>query len=343
MVRFVKNCQSLCRFGLAQGEISPPVGIYHRMWGAATHDRSTGVHRPLLATAVAFRALEEKPPSSENEQILIALDHCLLGTAEMELVLDSASQLAGVTRESLLVVFSHTHGAGLMGFDRETLPGGELIRSYLKELSSSVAELVAAARNKSQPATIVYGLGHCALAENRDLWDEEGKQYVCGYNPEGPSDDTLLVARVTDGEGEPLASVVNYACHPTTLAWQNTLISPDYPGAMREVVQQATGAPCLFIQGASGDLGPKEGYVGDVEVADRNGRQLGYTALSALCGLSAPNMRFEYTGPVVSGATLGSWSWTPLSAEERAPYSLAVAAVDCRFALPFYVTHCRTS
>ena len=34
-----------------------------------------------------------------------------------------------------------------------------------------------------------------------------------------------------------VAVVVNYACHPTTLAWQNTLISPDYPGALRELVE----------------------------------------------------------------------------------------------------------
>ena len=32
---------------------------------------------------------------------------------------------------------------------------------------------------------------------------------------------------------------MNYACHPTTLAWQNTLISPDYVGAC-EVIERET-------------------------------------------------------------------------------------------------------
>ena len=81
-------------------------------------------------------------------------------------------------------------------------------------------------------------------------------------------DDTVLVARATDEQGRTLATIVNYACHPTTLAWENTLISPDYPGAMREVVEGATRAPCVFLQGASGDVGPREGFVGDVRVAD---------------------------------------------------------------------------
>ena len=38
--------------GTARVDITPPVGMYHRMWGAAIHDRSTGVHRPLTATAL---------------------------------------------------------------------------------------------------------------------------------------------------------------------------------------------------------------------------------------------------------------------------------------------------
>ena len=63
--------------------------------------------------------------------------------------------------------------------------------------------------------------------------------------------------------------MVNYACHPTTLAWQNTLISPDYVGAMREVVGSRHDAPCLFLQGASGDVGPRVGFVGDTEQAAR--------------------------------------------------------------------------
>jgi hypothetical protein len=116
-----------------------------------------------------------------------------------------------------------------------------------------------------------------------------------------------------------VATLVNYACHPTTLAWENTLISPDYPGAMREVVEAVTGAPCVFLQGASGDLGPREGFVGDPAVADRNGRQLGHAALAALEALPPPGTRYCYAGPVVSGATLGTWRHEPLDEAALAP------------------------
>ena len=39
-----------CRFGVARRDVTPPVGIYSRSWGAATHDVAEGVHRPLTAT-----------------------------------------------------------------------------------------------------------------------------------------------------------------------------------------------------------------------------------------------------------------------------------------------------
>jgi len=133
----------------------------------------------------------------------------------------------------------------------------------------------------------------------------------------GPADDTVLVARLADFHGKTVATVLNYACHPTTLAWDNTLISPDYVGACRELVEQATVAPMFFIQGASGDLGPRDGFVGDVAVADANGRQLGHAALAALESLAPPCTRFEYAGPVVSGAVIGTWKHQPLSADAR--------------------------
>src|SRR5262249_16831916 len=159
-----------------------------------------------------------------------------------------------------VVAFSHTHGAGLMGLERVALPGGDLIPPYLGRLGRTVAELIVQARDRMQHARIAYGAGRCSLAAQRDMWDEASGQYVCGLNPVGRGEDSVIVARVTNDADQTLATFVNYACHPTTLAWENTLINPDYVGAMRDVVERETGAPCVFLQGASGDLGPRQGF-----------------------------------------------------------------------------------
>jgi len=308
----VDTPQSFCRLGVAQCDITPPVGIYHRTWGAATHDQSTGTHRPLTATALVAEPLQGYRAGDAQRLVLVCLDLCMLWHAELQDLRTAVCQANGLASDELQVTFSHTHSTGLMGKERSNLPGGHLIPPYLDELTKRVSKIVGAALKSTCPGAIAYGVGRCDLGQNRDFWDAERGEFVCGLNPGGPTDDTVLVARCSDDEGKVLATLVNYACHPTTLAWDNTLISPDYIGAMRELVEGTTHAPCLFVHGASGDIGPREGFVGDVKVADRNGRQLGYAALSALESLPQAGTVFEYAGAVVSGATIGTWKHRPL-------------------------------
>jgi hypothetical protein len=81
--------QFQCLAGISRRDITPPVGIYHRMWGAALHDQATGVHRPLTATVLRLQSLP-KPiangsadaNSSANPKLLISLDHCILESPE---------------------------------------------------------------------------------------------------------------------------------------------------------------------------------------------------------------------------------------------------------------------
>jgi hypothetical protein len=310
MTTRVDTPQSRGRATFARGDITPPVGTYHRMWGAALHDRSTGVHRPLCATAVWLESAD-----GADRQLVIGLDHCLLERSEIDRIAARVATATPLTADQVHVALSHTHGSGFLSRSRADLPGGELIGPYLDRMAETCAELAAQAAVAVRPAILVYGTARCSLAAHRDYRDEATGQIVCGFDPAGPADDTVLVAKAVADDGTVLGTVVNYACHPTTMAWENTLVSPDYVGAMREVVEGHTGAPCLFLQGASGDLGPREGYVGDPAVADRNGRQLGFAVLSGLEALPPPGTRFEYAGPVTSGATLGTWAHRPLDAE----------------------------
>jgi hypothetical protein len=158
-----------------------------------------------------------------------------------------------------------------------------------------------------EPATLTWAYGTCNLASNRDLPDVDKDRFVCGWNPEKSADDTLLVGQIVNEQGQTIGTLINYACHPTTLAWQNRLISPDYIGAMREVVEKTTEAPTLFLLGACGELAPREQYVGDVSIPDAYGRQLGYAVLSTLETILPPKNRLSFEGVVESGAPLAIW------------------------------------
>lgn len=296
-----------CGFGIARCNVTPPVGIYHRMWGAALQDQATGIHRPLTATAMVIQP--EVTTNPAERQLIIALDHCLFRPLEMQELLEHTSRLTGIPVAQIVIAFSHTHGAGLLVRDRKSLPGGELIGPYLDELPGKLAAASLTAIASLQPVIMSYATTTCEMGHQRDYYDEQNALYACGFNPEGECDNSLIAIRVTDRGDRVVATIVNYGCHPTTLAYENTLISPDYVGALREVVERATDAPCAFLLSPCGDVGPRDGYTGDVSVADRNGRQVGYAVLSALESLPKPGEDQHYVGPVISGATLGSWKY----------------------------------
>jgi hypothetical protein len=331
MTTRVETPQSSCKVGFARADITPPVGCYHRMWGASLHEQSTGIHKPLLATALWIESLD-----GVNRQVIIGLDHCLLDPVEFKSIREHVAKVVEIPAKEVHVAMTHTHGSAWMSRSRSHLPGGEMIGPYLDKMTATCGEIAMEARQSSCDATIVYGTARCDLARHRDYPDLVSKQIVCGFNPDGPADDTVMLGKAVSTDGRILGTIVNYACHPTTLAWQNTLISPDYIGAMREVVEQETMAPCLFLQGSSGELGPKEGFVGDTTVADQNGRQLGFAALSGLAAIPKPGTHFEYAGPVISGAILGTWKHEPITAqfaEEAKVWAAKELKVDLHYRL----------
>jgi hypothetical protein len=302
----VRDPSVRCLVGAARADITPPVGIYHRSWGAAEHDRAEGIHRPLTATALALRSSGAAPPL-----VLLSLDLGWWQSRDDEWELRGAvCDALGVGTERVVLALSHTHAGPAITRALADRPGGDLIGPYLDRVRDEVVAAARRAADAAEPGTLAWAVGRSDLAAHRDLPD--GNRYLCGFDPDGEADDTLVVGRATADDGRVLATVVNYACHPTTLAWANRLISPDWVGAMREVVEAATGgAPCLFLMGASGELGPRDGLTGDVEVADRNGRRLGHAAVAALEKLLPPGTELVQAPPVESGAPLAPWEPRP--------------------------------
>ncbi len=302
---------SRVRFGLARVDITPPIGIYHRVWGAARHDRAAGIHRPLLCDVLVIGSVD----AGRAPMLRVQLDLCGLVSVQHHRLVTALARAGALPPEQVVITYSHTHASGWFAPDRVSLPGGDLIDSYLFTLETRACAAVAEAAAAMREVTIEYAVGHCSMVANRDYWDDVLGAYTCGFNPRTPADETVVVGRISDQSGDLVGTLVNYGCHPTTLGWENTLLSPDYVGSLREEVERATGQPCIFFLGACGDLGPRHGFVGDPTAADQNGRQVAYAALSTLSGLGPPGTTLRYEGAVISGATLGSWRYQPVSRE----------------------------
>lgn len=292
--------------GIAQKDITPPVGIYLGNWGAAKDFIAKGVHRHLQLTCLTFQSSEKEQPL-----VLMAADLGWWKNMEDEYWLrDKILKACSLTSSQLMFCLSHTHaGPGLCRNDFSK-PGGELIEQYLFNIQQTAIHAINDALLTATDATLTWQYGKCELATNRDLPDLPQNRFLVGFNPEKNADDTLLVGRITNAKSKIISTIVNYACHPTTLAWDNLLISPDYVGAMRELIESETGAPCLFLQGASGELAPAEQYTGDASIADKHGRQLGYAVLSTLESMLPGNTDLSFDKMVESGAPLAVWKRT---------------------------------
>ena len=315
------------RVGIARVDITPPVGIFARNWGAAAHDVADSIHRPLSLTALTIREREADSPVVLVDADLgfwTALDRFRRLRAQVleELQLESSRFIFALT---------HTHASPHLCDPTEGMAGGEILQQWMSQLGPAIVRAVREALDSEQSSTVDWNWGRCQLAVTRDLADPTPgcTRRICGYDPSTPADQTLLLGRVSDPYGRVRATLVNYACHPTTLAWSNHAISPDYIGAMRETIEAAIpGSTAFFLQGASGELSPRYQYVGETAVADRHGRQLGYAALATLEDMEPAGTRLAFDRVVESGAPLAVWTHRPCVP------STIVAAVEGSVDLP---------
>ncbi len=292
--------------GIARLDITPPAGTRWKLWGAASEETAVGVHRPLTATALAII-------DGESPLVILSLDVCeWADLADEAVVRQRILTSCGLHPDRLLLHSTHTHSGQAPCTRQAGLIGGEHLAGHLELIATQAAAAAAQAIAAAEPATLAWGVGRSQLAADRD--EMRDARAVVGHNPTAPADDTVLIGRVTNASQAVLAVVVSYACHPTVLGWGNQLVSPDYVGALRELVEdQLPGSTTMFLQGASGELAPARQYRDDPADADRAGRALGHSVLAALELMPAPDQRLMPTGVVESGAPLGVWAERPVS------------------------------
>jgi hypothetical protein len=138
-----------------------------------------------------------------------------------------------------------------------------------------------------------------------------------GVNPDGIMDPQVFVLRIDAQDEQPLAAIVGYTAHPTTMGPSNRYISADWPGHLKRTVEGITGATCLFAQGATGNVGPgPEGFTDDPRVIRKIGGAVGCEAARVYFGLPIPAKRFRHERVWESGAPLGKWTGDPVSEPE---------------------------
>jgi len=237
------------------------------MWGyAARKDASSiGVIDQLKARAVVLEVGAER-------LAIISLD---LGRAPTRTHMASIRQrarAAGVRHVTL--VASHTHHGPVLELDNWP----DVRKPYTLQLDEKLGDLIVKTADKLVPAR--WGAVGREISLNRNRQSKR---------PDAPVDRTLTVLRIEALDGRPIAHLVNFAAHPTMIDAKDLRFSADYPGALAELVEKETAAPCLSLQGAAGDLSPRppEGVRGHVEFGRALGREVLDLAKEIRCAESA--------------------------------------------------------
>ena len=261
------------RAGVGRADITPPVGIPAGGWGNQLHEVSEGNDLELWATVLAVEG-------DDGRRAAIAdLDLCLLDDAQAARARSIVSRVAGLPVDCVAAGTTHNHSVPVT----VELGGAwirrnrELVEPYVESVFDAIERAAADASRSMRPVRVGTATGSSPLAVNRRMTAPDGRVTV-GLNPDGPSDPTLTVVRLDGDDDRPVATIVHYACHPIVLGPDNVFVTPEYPGIVKRVVEEALGGHCLFVQGACGDVGPRELFVAGLEPYRRLGAMIGHEA-----------------------------------------------------------------
>jgi len=235
----------------AKADITPPVGV--PLDGNVRDKNSRGIHDSLFAKTLVLA-------DGEETVAIVACDLVGLSSDLVQQARQLIEKSTGIKGENVLISATHTHsGPAVLG-----LLGPKVDESYLEILAQKIAGAVYVAHNNLQKVSIGVGRGTVeGISFNRRIrmkdgsirmnWEGLPEAEIEG--PAGPIDPEVGVVRIDDQEGNPLAFLINFACHAAVLSGDNLLISADYPGYTTGMIEKIyPGTAALFINGAEGNI-----------------------------------------------------------------------------------------
>jgi len=151
-------------------------------------------------------------------------------------------QVPGIDSKNVLIAATHNHsGPDCYGFpdgSGQTDADIEYLNGVCKKLADAVNEAI----SKLRPVNVKIASGKA-----------RGK-IAYNYYAEKLYDPRCNVIQFLDSEGKPLATFVNYACHPEVIGADQGILSPDFVGPLYDRIGQQGGGIGIFINSALGGM-----------------------------------------------------------------------------------------
>jgi neutral ceramidase len=216
--------------------------------------KSTGIHDKIYHRVVIM-------DDGKTQFILISSDICVISPSHYDKLAAKLQSKFNINPLNVWWTVTHTHSAPEVG------PAGlpaifmgeryehEFDVNYTDQVEQKLMDAIAEARKNLAPAKLGIGWGFSNANINRRAREVDGKTSL-GMNPDAPVDRRIGMLRLEKADGSLMALIANYAIHGTVMNGDNLKISGDAPGVVSEYVEEKTGAPLLFINGAAGNIAP---------------------------------------------------------------------------------------
>lgn len=210
------------------------------MGGTALNRIATDTHDDLEARAIVLEY-------NGVHAVLVSLDLVGLSQPDVQKVTRSLAGY-GVDPNHVILSSTHTHEApdtmGIWGAD--VLHTGRC-PTYIHFLVDTITDLVVELAGQMTPVTVQAAETEMTSAD--PTWphlQRDSRQPVV-------TNDRLTAARLLDGDGQTVATVVNWQSHPEVLIWMNRY-SADFPRWARQKLEQVFGGVCVYFSGTVGGL-----------------------------------------------------------------------------------------
>ena len=211
------------------------------------HVNYTGIHDSLFVRALVLS-------DGTTEAAFVVLDEGSVPLPKETLSL--VSKASGIAESSIILSATHTHSTLLSNMFGTP---DKVLLAYIQHVQDSAVKSITEAKANMKEAEISFiRTESFANVNNGELSNRDN-----GYDPNGFSDHTLDIMRVTGKNGSPIALLLNYPSHAEVMFKSITKeggseISADLPGAVANYLETVSNTAPVVIStaGAEGDQLP---------------------------------------------------------------------------------------
>lgn len=273
------NAASSLKVGLAEADITPPVGF---PIAGYYHERlADGALDPLKAKAIVLR-------DGDTGAAFVGCDLIGIATDLSREVRKRASEKTGISASNIVISATHSHTAPDYMKELWLHLGGDkqdpLRKAYIEKLIESLVVVIANASDAAKPASLEYGSAtqQTPVAFNRRFVMRDGSvqtwqnfQNRDVVRAAGPIDPEIGLLTIRDEAGKPLGILSNFALHLDTVG--GVKWSADYPFFIEQTLRQATHSDLISIfgTGCCGDINHSNPRSRDRNKVDFIGNSIG--------------------------------------------------------------------